>query len=203
MLSRKEICARYRNKNRESIKERQKIANKKFYHKNREEQIKRSLDYVKNNLEKVKEKRRLRYLKYGKIYREQNIEKIRETANKYNRKETTKLKRKERNLTDENFKLQHLLRARVSHAIRRCYGPKSLTTIQLIGCSIDECRIHLEKQFKDGMTWNSKNWHIDHILPLDSFDLTDVEEQKKAFHYTNLQPLFAQENLKKSNRIII
>jgi hypothetical protein len=177
--------------------------NKAYYHKDRLNQIERAKKYAEENPDKVKEKRKQWWKKNGKIYREQNIEKIRNAANKYNRKESTKEKARLKRQIDPNFKLQHLLRARVSHALRRKYSNKSLTTIQLIGCSIDECRMHLERQFRDGMTWNSANWHIDHIIPLSHFDLTNVEEQKKAFHYTNLQPLFAEENLKKSNRIMI
>lgn len=180
-----------------------KAYNKAYYHKDRENQIKRVEKYTKDNYDKILEKRKKWWVEKGKLYREQNIDRIRASANKYNRKKSTRLKSKIRSQNDPNYKLQHLLRARVSHAIRRVYGEKSLTTIQLVGCSIGECREHLEKQFKDGMTWTSGNWHIDHIKPLSSFDLTKIEEQKKAFHYSNLQPLFAIENLKKSNRIII
>ena len=59
-------------------------------------------------------------------------------------------------------------------------------------------RKHIEKQFKEGMTWkNQGKWHIDHIKPCCKFNLLDKEEQKKCFHYTNLQPLWSQENLSK------
>ncbi len=66
-------------------------------------------------------------------------------------------------------------------------------------------REHLEKQFKEGMTWENHGlygWHIDHIIPCASFDLTDLEQQKKCFHYTNLQPLWAKENLIKGVKIL-
>ena len=64
-------------------------------------------------------------------------------------------------------------------------------------------RNYLEKQFKEGMTWeNYGQWHIDHIIPLSSFNLLDEKEVKKAIHYSNLQPLWAIDNLKKGNRII-
>ena len=64
---------------------------------------------------------------------------------------------------------------------------------------------HLESQFKDGMSWNNhgvKGWHIDHIKPCASFDLTDPEEQKKCFHFSNLQPLWWIDNLKKKDKIL-
>ena len=68
----------------------------------------------------------------------------------------------------------------------------------LLGCSFEEFKIYIQSKFKDSMTWdNMGDWHIDHIIPLCSFDLSLEEEQKKAFHYTNQQPLWAEENLKK------
>lgn len=73
----------------------------------------------------------------------------------------------------------------------------------MIGCSIEELKQYLEKQFKEGMTWdNYGEWHIDHIIPCAAFDLTKEEEQLKCFNYTNLQPLWAEENEKKGDKII-
>ena len=73
-----------------------------------------------------------------------------------------------------------------------------------MGCDLKFLIRFLEDQFQEGMSWDNwsrDGWHLDHIIPLDAFDLTDIEEQKKALHYTNLQPLWAEENLKKGNRI--
>ena len=70
----------------------------------------------------------------------------------------------------------------------------------LIGCSLEELKKHLESQFKPGMSWKNRGrngWHIDHIKPCASFDLSKSEEQHKCFHYSNLQPLWAKENLRK------
>lgn len=73
--------------------------------------------------------------------------------------------------------------------------------MELLGCPLDVAKNHIEKQFKDGMTWdNHGEWHIDHIKPCASYDLNIPEEQKKCFHYTNLQPLWANENLSKSDK---
>jgi len=72
---------------------------------------------------------------------------------------------------------------------------------KLVGCSRGFLINHLESQFTDGMTWENYgrlSWHIDHIEPLCSFDLTDLQQVKKAIHYSNLQPLFAEDNRKKS-----
>lgn len=106
---------------------------------------------------------------------------------------------------DLNYKVRHILRQRIVVTI--CRGKKidkAYKTIELLGCSIQQAREHIEKQFKEGMTWENHGthgWHIDHIIPCAKFDLTDPEEQKKAFHYTNLQPLWAEENLKKGMMI--
>lgn len=73
-------------------------------------------------------------------------------------------------------------------------------TAALLGCTFDEARRHLQSKFKDGMSWDNygyRGWHIDHIRPCDSFDLSRAEEQMKCFHYTNLQPLWWRDNIKK------
>ena len=71
-----------------------------------------------------------------------------------------------------------------------------------IGCSRDELCDHLESLFIDGMSWeNFSKWHIDHIRPLSSFDMLDPSERSRANHFSNLQPLWALDNLKKSNRM--
>jgi hypothetical protein len=95
-----------------------------------------------------------------------------------------------------------IISSRIKTALKN--NSKSLHTMELIGCSIKELKEHLEKQFKPGMTWNNHGlycWHIDHIIPCCNFDLTKIEEQKKCFHYTNLQPLWAKENLTKNKKI--
>lgn len=70
-----------------------------------------------------------------------------------------------------------------------------------VGCKYQELKLHLEKQFKPGMTWDNygTEWHVDHIKPLSLFDLTKPEEIKQANHFTNLQPLWAKENILKSD----
>ena len=104
---------------------------------------------------------------------------------------------------DIDFKLRGVLRARVRAAITRSSGAKSRKTMGLIGCSVPQLRKHLEAQFTEGMTWdNHGEWHIDHIKPCASFDLTDAEQQRECFNYTNLQPLWAKDNLSKGAKIL-
>ena len=102
-------------------------------------------------------------------------------------------------------KLVNALRRRLAMCIEREPGQSiSGTNRELIGCEPSELREHIEQQFQPGMTWDNHSidgWHIDHILPCSSFDLTDKEQQKKCFHYTNLQPLWAKDNLSKSDKL--
>lgn len=76
--------------------------------------------------------------------------------------------------------------------------------MELLGCSVDECRKYLESKFLPGMTWENygkSGWHIDHIIPCNLFDLTKPEEQLKCFHYTNLQPLWETDNASKQDKV--
>jgi len=128
---------------------------------------------------------------YLKGWKQSHTEVVRDINKKY---VTNKLE------NDVDFKVLHGLRCRMKNAIKKQYGAKALKTMELLGCSIEECRKHLESQFAIGMSWdNHGDWHIDHIKPCASFDLTDPEQQKQCFHYTNLQPLWAEDNLKKSD----
>ena len=104
--------------------------------------------------------------------------------------------------TDPHFKLKQALSHRIWGALKG--QVKSKRTMELLGCTIDELWIHMESKFTEVMTKeNYGKWHVDHIMPCASFDLTDPEQQAKCFHYTNLQPLWALDNIKKSNRVQI
>jgi len=94
------------------------------------------------------------------------------------------------------------LRSRLNSALKN--NQKVGSAVNDLGCSIEFLKKHLEKQFKEGMNWNNYGlygWHIDHIKPLDCFDLSDREELLKACHYTNLQPLWAEDNLSKGSKV--
>ena len=119
-------------------------------------------------------------------------------ANKERKSALEILYQKQRRQTDPVFRLMGNLRVRTYHALRGKL--KASTTQALLGCTWEQARAHIEAQFRPGMTWENhgnKGWHVDHIRPLASFDLTDPEQQKQAFHHTNLQPLWAHENLSK------
>ena len=90
------------------------------------------------------------------------------------------------------------LRARVKSALRRGDAPKALSTLSLTGCSAAELRVWIERQFTDGMSWqNRSKWHVDHIIPCSAFNLKDPDQQKVAFHFSNLRPIWAADNVRK------
>jgi hypothetical protein len=217
---RKQYAKEYRKKNKDRINE-----NKR---KNREENIERYREYDRkyyaNNKKKFlrrfksfEEQERLRQKgreshirnrkkrnEYSKNWRLRNLEYIAE----YNKKQQQDPKNRDRyraywrkalkkKLTDPNKKLRHYIRCRIGDLLKGQIK-SSESTLKLLGCSIEECWIHLESKFQPGMTRdNYGKWHVDHIRPCSSFDLTDPEQQKICFHYTNLQPLWAIDNIKK------
>jgi hypothetical protein len=104
--------------------------------------------------------------------------------------------------SDIEFKLTSGLRCRLYQALKNSH--KAAATLELLGCTISELKIHLESKFLPGMTWENHTrdgWHVDHIIPCAAFDLTKEEEQRKCFHYTNLQPLWWFDNIKKAATI--
>jgi hypothetical protein len=120
-----------------------------------------------------------------------------------NNKEKLNQYRKNKKAIDPQFKLKQTLRLRLLDALKRNNTTKRHSALILLSCSIEQCKQHIENQFKPEMSWNNHGsyWEIDHIKPCDSFDLTDIEQQKQCFHYTNLQPLTISENRSKKNKI--
>ena len=99
------------------------------------------------------------------------------------------------------YKLTTLIRSRLNIAIKN--KTKQGSAVKNLGCSIDELKIHLENQFEEGMDWDNwslDGWHIDHIKPLNQFDLSDSKQLAEACHYTNLQPLWCHDNYAKGGR---
>ena len=105
--------------------------------------------------------------------------------------------------TNMEYRLMDSLRGRLNSALRKRNVVKLETTVKLVGCPMPELIKYLENKFKPGMSWkNREKWHIDHVIPCISFDLSKLEEQRKCFHYTNLQPLWAHENYSKGTKIL-
>jgi hypothetical protein len=185
---------------------------------------KKQLQYLKddyiNNANKPhrtayrKENNKQKYNNNKELYKKINHEKYlknKETVINYSHNyyrthkkqlsEFTRKYRLNRYQNDPLFKIKSILRCRINQALRAQNNTKTNNTHILTGCNIQELKEHLEKQFQPGMTWeNYGEWYIDHIKPCSSFDLANEDEQKKCFHYTNLQPLWAIDNLKKSDK---
>lgn len=107
---------------------------------------------------------------------------------------------RERRKNDIQFCMKDRLRVTMGRALRRQFVKKSKRTMELVGCSPETLRSHMESLFKPGMSWENRHlWHVDHIIPLSSFDLRNKDEQIRAFNYKNLQPLWAFENHKKAD----
>ncbi len=108
------------------------------------------------------------------------------------------LRRKLRLAVNPNAQIAMLLRARMNAAVDS--NAKIGSAVRDLGCTIAELKLHLAAKFTDGMTWGNRGrhgWHIDHIIPLSAFDLSNREQFLRAAHYTNLQPLWAFDNLSK------
>jgi hypothetical protein len=162
-----------------------------YYKINREKVLKRVKEYQKINIIKIK--------KYQIHYRKFNKSKIKE-YDKNHRKEINQ-KRNQRLKENISLKILHNLRGRIRLALKGIC--KSKKTLELIGCSVEELKAHLEKQFKPNMSWKNYGyygWHIDHIKPCCQFNLNKEEEQKLCFNWQNLQPLWREENMKKGKK---
>lgn len=123
----------------------------------------------------------------------------------YKNKEKQNAKSVERNRskmeTNPLFKLSHNIRTLIRISMRNQFTTKSKRTIEILGCSFEEFYKHLESKFDDKMNWENQGtyWHMDHIIPISSAKTED--EVYKLNHYTNFQPLYWEDNLKKSNKL--
>ena len=193
--NRKEILRRvtlYRNKNQDKIKKYRldnsdslKIQQKEWRAKNKAA-IKKACGgwYLKNKSKKIED---------NKIWCKNNKERLRQVGNIY---------KNNRYGSDIQYKLLVSARGRLWQAIKS--NQKAGSAVRDLGCTITELKKYLEGQFKEGMTWENwahDGWHIDHKIPLAFFDLTDREQFLKAVHYSNLQPLWAKENLQKNKYV--
>lgn len=160
---------------------------KEYRLKNKEKLKKYHKEWSLENKEVIKEK--------AKIYFQENKKHIIEK-----RREYKKIYRGKRRKTDVLFVLVENMRSRIRNVLVR--NKKSSTTIKLLGCTKEEFKKHIESKFTKEMSWDKLHLiHIDHIRPCASFDLSDPGQQNICFHYTNLQPLWAIDNIKKGAKV--
>lgn len=168
---------------------------KNQYLKNRDKHIKKSIKWFKENPERA--------AATNKLWKLKNAEKLMRLGILWRKRNRNKIsfKENERRHTDLEFKLRKSLRGRIYSAIRN--NQRAGSAVKDIGCTVPELKKYLESKFQSGMTWDNwsfRGWHIDHIKPLSSFDLTNREQFLQACHYTNLQPLWWFENFAKSDK---
>jgi len=163
-------------------------------------------EYQLKNSEKIKEHKKKWALKNSSAYYSINKEKIKKNEKIYalKNKEKTRIRIAKRMKNDPVFKLTSNMRKRLGHFLKRARMRKNNKTFNYVGCTPSELRTYLENKFKPGMTWannSPKGWHVDHIIPLSRLNKNSSEEDiKKITHYTNLQPLWAEENMRKFNK---
>jgi transposase-like protein len=194
----------YREENKERIKqwrEENKEHAKQYYQENKE----RIKQYYQENKERITQKAK-QYRQenkgskkqYAKQWREENKERIKqyieenkERINKYHNK---------RKQTDPLYKMRCNIRSLIANSMKNKGYTKSSRTYQILGCDFETFKKHIERQFTKGMNWNNHGkWHYDHIIPISSAQTE--EEVIKLNHYTNFQPLWAEDNIRKSNNI--
>lgn len=151
---------------------------------NHEHCLKREAEYRANNVQACRDRSR--------SYYQRNKKKIAERR---------RIQKKNRRHTDSAFRLLHVCRGRMQRVLRGY--DKSAKSMELIGCTPLELQAHIESQFQPGMTWGNRGlhgWHVDHIRPCCTFDFNDPEQQRACFHYTNLRPMWAHENMTRSRK---
>lgn len=149
--------------------------NREYHNKNKDK-----INIRKRELHIIKE-----YIVKKREYRNKNRDRIKSYVNAY-------VKRRKK---DIHYKLKQNLRSRICGVLKGKI--KSGQTMDILGCSVEQFKKYLESQFRDGMNWTNygrKGWHMDHIKPCFSFDLTDAKQQRQCFHYTNIRPLWWYEN---------
>ena len=194
--NKKEYMKEYHLKNKEQSRE--------YYLKNKEQIKEQSREYYLKNKEQIKERQKGYYLKnkeqiseYNKEYRLKN----KESYKKWRLENKEHIRNHERNRyqTDVNFKLRKICRNRIRKALKG--ETKSVGTMELIGCTIDELRRHIESKFEPWMMWKNHGlWDVEHIKAMSKFDLTDPEQQRACCHWSNLQPMEHIENMKKGTK---
>lgn len=178
------------------------IQNKKYKKENKE---RLDLELKKYRIEN-KEKIKLKHIEYCKKHKKEIRSKDKEYRIK-NKEKRKKWYKDYYNRVEKN-NIQIVIRSRLSKklgtALKYKGLKKTLYTMELLGCDIEFFIKYIEKQFLPGMTWKNYGfygWHMDHIIPCAWFDLTNIEEQKKCFHYTNIQPMWGADNSSKQDKV--
>tara|TARA_R110000744_G_scaffold20094_10_gene52758 strand:+ start:761 stop:1582 length:822 start_codon:yes stop_codon:yes gene_type:complete len=206
---RKEYNKKYYSKNKEHIKEYnsrpKNIEHRKEYRlKNKEKRAKSQKKYNLKNIDKIKEyrlKNREHILEQKRNYYYETREHVKEYNSRPETQERRRNRINNRYNTDINFRLVAICRSRTLKALKGF--DKSAPTMELIGCTPDELRTHIESKFEPWMTWENQGvggWDVEHIKPMSKFDFRCPVQQRACCHWSNLQPMEHLENIKKGNK---
>jgi hypothetical protein len=176
--------------------ENRKEYNGEYYKKNREKIIEQVKNYAMIHSQEKKEylkKWRFENKDYMRKYRFENKEKINADLRK---------SRKEKRANDINYRVYNNIRSRLHSAMRSKNVMKNNKTLELLGCDLQFFRSYLEKQMCGGLTWDNYGsiWWFDHRIPTSWFDLSTLDEQKKAFNFKNYKPMLKLKNISKQDR---
>ena len=207
LKTRAEINKAYYQKNKAKILKQK----KEYNNKTKKERAKFYKKYTLENKEKLAIYKKKYFSENRSMIEKKRKEKITELKNKDSIRDQKKDYARKRYQIDPVFKIKSNLKSRVGMLIRGGKINKKVSktkfAMDMLGTSIEELIKYIEKKWhphpitNEPMTWKNhaiKGWHIDHIKPVSKFNLTKLSEQKKCFNYKNLQPLWAEENLKKS-----
>ena len=174
--------------------EKNRIRHKNYY--------KENIEYRNNQIKKTQERRRKFPIKCAEVRRMYylKVEKFKNSLPENRKKRQDKWKK--RYYSDPVFRAKEFIKSRLKRVLKQKKVYKPVEFNNAFGTNFCNFKRHIENQFEVGMTWtNYGEWHLDHIRPLSSFNLSNKIEFKKANNYLNFQPLWAKENLKKSNKI--
>lgn len=197
-------CKLCLSKDRSENKDKMTEYNKKYWVKTKDIQIEKNKIWRENNKERVAENYKAYRALHGKEIDKRQYEKRKndpEYRAKYNAYRINYDKNKRTN--DISFRVKENIKRRIREIIQN--RGKSYKNHEYLGCSTEQLKCHLEKQFSEGMTWNNygRMWHIDHIIPCASFDFKRELDKRLCFNYRNLQPLWAKDNICKSDNYIV
>jgi hypothetical protein len=215
----------WRKDHRELLNERA----REYYKRNREKCCAATAKWRRENPNKVREQKRLFHARHSKeiaVKRKAYFDGRKALKSEYDRlrreregaklvaqqlewrkanKEHLNAYHRMKRANDPQYAIKNNLRCRMNAALRMAGIKRDKPLEVLVGAFIEDVMRHLEAQFKPGMTWeNRRQWHIDHIIPCSAFDLTKADDRARCFHFTNLQPMWAVENIRKGgvNRLV-
>lgn len=176
--------------------------NKQYWEKTKDKQKQRNKEWREDNKEYIKQKQKEWRKQNGKEFDKKQWQKRKyDESYKQKHNEYKKVWCRNKRKYDNDYRVRYNTSRRIREILSLNGLKKDQSTVKYTGCSLSRLMSHLEKQFQDGMSWNNygKIWHIDHIIPCTAFDVSRELQKRMCFYYKNLQPLWSNENIKKSN----